>query len=141
MTFQTSLKLFSENLTSGQCTKSANYILAKLIDWLTPTSNCLHVRHLFHCILYMCQVRHVRQATAKRPKHLSSKHLPLCVPSRILATCFHFSPSSPASAGVSTGVSAFAYHKKCRHSRTNKRVFALLENDKFQTARSWICEP
>ena len=41
----------------------SNYILAKLIDWLTPTSNCFHVRHLFHCILYMCQVRHVRQAT------------------------------------------------------------------------------
>ena len=63
MTFQTSLKLFSENLTSGQCTKSANYVLAKLIEWLTPTSKCFHVRHLFHCILYMCQVRHVRQAT------------------------------------------------------------------------------
>ena len=38
ITFQNSLKLSSDHLTSGQCTKSANYILAKLPDCSTLLS-------------------------------------------------------------------------------------------------------
>ena len=53
MTFQVSLKLFSDNLSWANAIKSANYMLAKL-NWLTPMSNCFHVLHMLGCIVFAC---------------------------------------------------------------------------------------
>ena len=59
----------------GQCTTSAKYILAKLNDWLTPTSNCFHVCPLFDCTLYMCQVRHEMTNRSQMPNYPENNFL------------------------------------------------------------------